>query len=120
MAKFVIDADMARSTGRILEERGYDVKDVRDYGLRKAKDEEIYEFAQREQSVVLTGDRGFGNIIRFPLGEHFGIVVANFPNEMPTAKINQHLIESLEELSEEDFRGNVVIIEPGKIRIRRK
>ena len=62
MPKFVIDEDMPRSTGAILKEHGYDVKDVRDYGLRGAEDEEIYEFAQREKAVILTGDRGFSNI----------------------------------------------------------
>lgn len=120
MLKFVIDEDMPRSTGRILKQQGYDVRDIRDYGLRGAEDEEIYEFAQREQAVILTGDRGFGNILRFSLGEHFGIVVARFPNEMPTMEINRHLIERFEDLSEDDFKGNLIIIEPGKIRIRRK
>jgi predicted nuclease of predicted toxin-antitoxin system len=120
MPKFVIDEDMPRSTGGILKQRGYDVRDIRDHGLRGAKDEEIYEFAQREQAVILTGDRGFGNILRFPLGRHFGIVIAHFPKEMSTMEINRLLIESLEALSEDDFKGNLIIIEPGKIRIRRK
>jgi predicted nuclease of predicted toxin-antitoxin system len=120
MLKFVIDEDMPRSTGSILKQRGYDVRDIRDYGLRGAEDQKIYEFAQREQAVVLTGDRGFGNILRFPLGRHFGIVVAHFPNEMPTLEINRYLIERLEDLSVDDFQGNLIIIEPGKIRIRRK
>jgi uncharacterized protein with PIN domain len=53
MPKFVIDEDMPRSTGRILKQRGYDVRDIRDYGLRGAEDEEIYEFAQREKAVIL-------------------------------------------------------------------
>lgn len=120
MLKFVIDEDMPRSTGRILKQRGYEVRDIRDYGLRGAEDEQIYEFAQKEQALILTGDRGFGNILRFPVGKHFGIVVAHFPNEMPTMEINRHLIERFEDLSEDDFRGNLIIIEPGKIRIRRK
>ena len=87
MPRFVIDEDMPRSTGKILREHGYDVKDIRDYGLRGAEDEEIYEFAQKEKAVVLTGDRDFGNILRFPPGKHFGIVIPHFPNEMPTAEI---------------------------------
>ena len=120
MPKFVIDEDMPRSTAAILRERGYDVKDVRDYGLRGARDEEIYEFAQRDEAVILTGDRGFGNILRFPLGDHFGIVVVHFPNETSTVEVNRQLLERLENLSEDDFNGNIIIIEPRKIRIRRK
>jgi len=106
MLKFVIDEDMPRSTGRILKQQGYDVRDIRDYGLRGAEDEQIYEFAQKEQALILTGDRGFGNILRFPVGKHFGIVITHFPNEMPTMEINRHLVKWFEDLSEDDFRGN--------------
>ena len=120
MPKFVIDEDMARSTGMMLKEHGYDVKDIRDHGLRGAEDEEIYEFAQREEAVILTGDRSFGNILRFPLGDHFGIVVANFPNEMLTTDINRQVLEVFKDLSEDDFKGNLIIIEPRKVRIRKK
>ena len=120
MPKFVIDEDMPRSTGTFLKEHGYDIKDIRDYGLRGAEDEEIYEFAQREEAVILTGDRGFGNILRFLLGKHFGIVVAHFPNEMLTVEINRQLLERFKDISEDDFKGNLIIIEPRKTRIRRK
>ncbi len=62
MLKFVIDEDLPRSTGIILRESGYDVLDIQDHGLRGKNDETIYEFAQENKAVVLTGDRGFGNI----------------------------------------------------------
>mgnify|MGYP000987602818 CR=1 FL=1 len=120
MLKFVVDEDMPRSTGRILKQHGYVVRDVRDYNLRGAEDNEIYDFAQSEKAIILTGDRGFGNILRFPLGNHFGIVVVHFPNEMPTMDINRYLIDRFKDLSEYDFHGNLIIIEPCKIRIRRK
>jgi len=108
MPKFVIDEDMPRSMEKVLKEQGYDVKDIRDYGLRGVPDEKIYEFAQKGKAVILTGDRDFGNILRFPLGDHFGIVVAHFPNEMATMDINRYLIEIFKELSEDDFKGNVI------------
>ncbi|MEW5815850.1 MAG: DUF5615 family PIN-like protein [Spirochaetota bacterium] len=45
MTKFVIDEDMPRSTGKVLKDCSYEVKDIRDYGLRGADDKEIYQFA---------------------------------------------------------------------------
>ncbi|GAH58928.1 unnamed protein product [marine sediment metagenome] len=120
MPKFVIDEDMPRSTGATLKKHGYDVKDIRDCGLRGAEDEKIYEFAQSEEAVILTGDKGFGNILRFPLGKHFGIVIVHFPNEMSTIEVNRYPLERFNDLSEDDFKGNLIIVEPRKIRIRRK
>jgi predicted nuclease of predicted toxin-antitoxin system len=120
MPKFVIDEDMPRSIEAILKRHGYDVKDIRDHGLRGAEDEKIYEFAQGEEAVVLTDDKDFGNILRFPVGKHFGIVIVHFPNEMPTMEVNRYLLERLNDLSEDDFKGNLIMIEPRKIRIKRK
>lgn len=71
----MIDEDMPRSTGKVLKGLGHDVKDIRDCGLRGAKDEQIYEFAQKEKVIILTGDMGFGNILRFPLAKHFGLLL---------------------------------------------
>jgi predicted nuclease of predicted toxin-antitoxin system len=119
MARFVIDEDMPHSTGVALAQEGYEVKDVRDHGYRGSGDEEIYRFAQEEKAILLTGDLGFGNILGFPLGQHFGIVVARFPTEMSPVEINREIVASLRDLRENDFKGNLIILEPGRIRIRR-
>ncbi|MDI6716524.1 MAG: DUF5615 family PIN-like protein [Actinomycetota bacterium] len=120
MPKFVIDEDMPRSTGRLLKNNGYDIKDIRDFGLRGAKDKEIFQFAIGEQAALITSDMGFGNILHFPLGSHFGIVLVHFPNEISNDDINRELLERLSELSEENIHGHLIIIEPGKLRIKRK
>lgn len=120
MLKFVIDEDMPRSTTKILKSRGYEVLDVRDYGLRGKSDGEVFEFAQKEKAVILTGDMGFGNILHFPAGSHSGIVIAHFPNEISTFELNNQILKAFDELKEEDLKGNLIILEPGKIRIRRK
>jgi len=69
-----VDEDLPRSLARRLRGAGLDAVDVRDVGLRGCTDEEVLEFAVRESRVVVTADIGFGNILRFPLGEHAGIL----------------------------------------------
>ena len=120
MLKFLIDEDMPRSTAEVLKAKGFQVLDVRDCGLRGKSDEEVFRFAQKEKAIILTGDMGFGNILRFPLGEHCGIVVAHFPNEMSTAELNRQIAVAFDKLSEVDFQNNLIILEPGKIRIRKR
>jgi len=63
---------------------------------------------------------GFGNLLRFPVGSHSGIVVAHFPNEISISELNRQLDLYLDNLEEADFRGSLIIIEPGKMRIRRQ
>ena len=120
MPKFVIDEDMPRSTAKVLRDSGYEVKDIRDYGLRGVDDEEVYQFTQNDQAVLITGDKDFGNILRFSIGSHFGIVIAHFPNEMTTNEVNRQLVERFRDFTEVDFKGNLIIVEPGRVRIRRK
>jgi hypothetical protein len=58
--------------------------------------------------------------LRFPLGSLCGIIIAHFPNEMPCDLLNEQIAASLQALSESDFPGNLIILEPGRVRIRRK
>jgi predicted nuclease of predicted toxin-antitoxin system len=118
--KFVIDEDLPRSLTKILKIKGYEALDIRDHGLRSKSDEEIFEFACKESAVIVTGDMGFGNLLRFPTGSHFGIFIIHFPNEVSTPELNTQIIKALNALIEEDFRGNLIILEPGRVRIRRK
>ena len=119
MLKFVVDEDMPRSTSILLRDRGFEVLDVRDCGLRGKSDKEVFNFARSKCAVILTGDMGFGNLLKFPLGSHSGIVIAHFPNEISIAELHRQISKELDNLTEDDFKGNLIIHEPGKIRVRR-
>jgi predicted nuclease of predicted toxin-antitoxin system len=92
--------------------------DVRDVGLRGHADDEIASYAKTHKLIVLSADLGFGNILRFPIGSHPGIAVARFPNEMPPEQLNHALATALRAVTVEELRGKVLIIEPGRVRLR--
>jgi predicted nuclease of predicted toxin-antitoxin system len=119
MIRFLIDEDMPRSTAKLLRQAGFECLDVRDTELRGKKDDAVYQRAQKQERVIISGDLGFANSLRYPLGTHKGIVIARFPNEMPTDKLNQILIETIKNIHE-DISGNLTVIEPDKVRIRRR
>jgi predicted nuclease of predicted toxin-antitoxin system len=120
MATIVIDEDIHRSISEPLKRLGHRVMDIRDYGLRGSEDEEIFQFAQHNKAVLLSGDLGFSNILRFPLGTHWGIIIIKFPNEMSTEMINEEVYKSLNRIKDEDMSKNLTVISPGKVRIRRR
>lgn len=119
MLRFVIDEDQPRSLGRLLSQQGHDVKDIRDHGLRGFDDKKIYQFAQQNKAVLVTSDFGFSNILHYPPKEHQGIVIVHFPNEMTSDRVAQEVIKQLKGFEcDDDFKGKLIILEPGKTRIR--
>ncbi len=102
-----------------LIEIGYEAVIVKGYGIRGSPGETVYTFAQENTAIILTHDRGFGNIWRFPLGRHHGIIVVRLPNEMPAKQVKATIITKIQTLSSDNIVGNVVIIELVKIRIRK-
>lgn len=114
-----IDEDLPRSLGQVLSELGFTVFDIRDYGLRGHPDSEIFQFAQKQNAVLFSADLGFSNLLDFPIGSHHGIVILRFPSELPTRETNQEVKRLLAKLLPTDYPGNLTIVSPGKIRLRR-
>ena len=52
---------------------------ARDVGLSRADDLAIMDYAIRNESILITKDLGFANIIIFPVKSHNGIVVVRLP-----------------------------------------
>jgi Domain of unknown function (DUF5615) len=69
--------------------------------------------------VILTEDLGFGNLLRFPLDTHNGIVVARFPNEISSEALNGAILMALRDMSPEEIKSRLVIVEPGRVRLRK-
>src|SRR3989442_15771512 len=99
-----IDEDLPRSLALALDVSGVEAHHVLDVGLCGAKDNEVFAHAVSHDLILLTGDLGFGNILRFPLGQHPGIVVAHFPNEISTSTLNGEIARALSSLSESELR----------------
>jgi predicted nuclease of predicted toxin-antitoxin system len=117
--RFLVDEDLPRSTARFLGHRGYVADDVRDLGLRGAAGRQVFERAQVLEAVLLTGDGDFANILEFPPGSHAGIIVSRIPDQYSSEALNRALLQAIEDLTAEEIRGSLIIVEAGRIRIRR-
>jgi len=115
----VIDEDLPRSFANVLNELKLTPLDIRDHNLRGSSDSEIYSFAQKQKAVLFSADLGFSNILRFPLGSHSGICILRFPNEMTVKEIHESVKILLSKLAQNDYAGNLVILSPGRLRLRR-
>lgn len=120
MPAFLVDEDLPRSLSRALRQAGIRAEDGRDVGLRGAPDNEVMHYAISHDLTLLSADLGFANVLRFPLGSHSGIVIVRFPNELSTTTLVEAILTILRSLSDEEILGNLLIIEPGQIRLRRR
>ena len=101
-----------------LKSRGHDVLSIRDSGLSGISDDEVYQRACREKLVIVTMDKDFSRMFRFPPQKCGGIVVVKIYKRTvdETLSIFKRFYESLQE---KDILENLVVITPEGIRIRR-
>lgn len=69
-------------------------RNLRDVGLKNAKDLFIARYAQDHQASLLTGDFGFADIRNYLPESYYGIVVLELPQDA-TAIFILHLIEEM-------------------------
>lgn len=119
MARFLIDEDCPRSLAPALRQEGHEVEDIRDIGLRGASDDDVIERARPESRCLITCDTGLGNIIRYPPSKYAGILVIRLPDTIPAKSRVARTVDAIRQLSGQSLNGSLVILEPGRIRVRR-
>jgi len=77
MAKveFLADECTYQITVDFLRREGWKVKTVVELGMIGAIDTQVFSKAQELRLVLITRDKGFGDIRKFPPSSHHGIVV---------------------------------------------
>ena len=118
--RFLVDEDLPRSAVELLRRHGHEANDVRDLGLRGAKDSEVASYARQNGLCLLTGDFDFSDIRNYPPAHYSGIVVLKVPYMATCAFVLQLLDKYLErsDVLTGTFKG-LVIVEPGRIRVRK-
>lgn len=116
--KLKLDENLPRDLADELAARGLDVDTVLDEGLGGTADEAVVGAATAADRMLLTLDRGVGDLRRFPPGSHAGVVVLRPTSQDPGSIIalSARLLRS-EDL--DDLVGCVVVVDPVRVRIRR-
>jgi predicted nuclease of predicted toxin-antitoxin system len=98
-----------------LQAAGHDVVWVRD-ASPGSTDADIVAWAVREERIVLTFDKDFGELIwRIGLPKTSGVILFRVP--MPAAtKVGALLAARIGERS--DWAGHFTVMEPGRVRMR--
>jgi len=111
--KFKLDENIGRRGLELLKASGHDVVTVWDQGLHGVADEQLFEICSTEGRALVTLDRDFGQVPRFPPEKSAGIVILEVG---PRATL-QEILDLLTILENHSVAGALWIVEPGRVRI---
>ena len=116
--KVKLDENLPRSLIAVLTAAGHDTDSVVEERLTGADDQTVFVSARNAGRLLVTLDRGSGDIRRYAPGTHAGIVVLRLPDESASAAVRaMERLVAQHDLA--DLVGTIAVVEPARLRIRR-
>jgi predicted nuclease of predicted toxin-antitoxin system len=115
--RFLADMGVSQSVVDWLRSEGYDAVHLREEGLQKLPDRDIFLKGDREDRVVITFDLGFGEIVASSL-QNVSVIVFRLRNARAAHQV-ERLRAVLNAVTEDILFGAVIVIEEGRHRVRR-
>ena len=116
--KIKTDENIGGSGVDILRQNGHDVASVRQQGLGGASDEHLFHVCNNEQRALITLDRDFGHVLRFPPSQSAGIAILELGGPASLRLLHDRLHDFLSVASNRSIDGELWIVEPGRVRVR--
>ena len=115
--KLKVDENIGRSGIELLRQRGHDAIGVREQGLGGKPDSIVFEVCVAEGRTLITLDRDFGQVPRFPPERSAGIVVLDLAGPASQAGLRGRLRDFLALAETRPVAGELWIVEPGRVRV---
>lgn len=116
---FLADECTFTQTVRLMRSEGCTVQRVQDLGMVGASDEAVSKTALEKEAVLVTTDRGFGDVRSYPPSSHHGIIVLNvLPDPDQVRALHRTLRMLLR--TETSFTGTLFVVDGQKYRKRKR
>jgi len=115
--RFVADESCDFSVVRALRGAGHDVTAIAEIAPR-IEDEEVLKLAVRKGTILITEDKDFGQLVHASAKATEGILLLRFP-----ARARAGLAAAVLELVSrrgDGLAGCFVVLQPGRVRMRRR
>jgi predicted nuclease of predicted toxin-antitoxin system len=100
-----------------LRAAGHDAAHLRDEGLHRLPNGDIFEKGFAEQRIVLTFDLDFGEILAGSAGKLVSVILFRL-HDTRTEHVIERLQTVLDQSSAELLAGAIVVVEEGRHRVR--
>jgi predicted nuclease of predicted toxin-antitoxin system len=115
--KLKLDENIGRRGLEFLKTSGHDVRTVREQDLQGVSDQNLFEVCAAEGRALITLDRDFGEVLRFPPEKGAGIIILDVGPRASVQGIVDRLRDFLAVLVATPVAGALWIVEPGRVRI---
>lgn len=115
--RFLADMGVSQRIVQWLGEEGHDAVHLREEGLHKLPNGAIFEKARSEQSILLTFDLDFGEIVALSGGHSVSVIVFRLHNTT-TLHVIERLKKVLKDSREAIEQGAIIVVEESRHRIR--
>ena len=115
--KFLVDMPLSPKTVQFLKNMGQEAVRVSELGMAKSKDKEIFDYAEKNDMVILSADLDFGTILANTHSRKPSVIIFRLRNPSPE-HVNSLILSNLTIIEKDILKGAIVIIEDSEIRIR--
>ena len=113
--KFLVDESSGRKLFEFLLEKGFDTKFVTNE-IPAASDKEVLSLAEKENRILITNDKDFGELIFRLNKQSSGVILLrlNFDSSENRQKIILNLIENIDQ----KLRSSFIVANEKQVRVR--
>jgi predicted nuclease of predicted toxin-antitoxin system len=115
--KIKVDENIGRSGVDLLRRAGHDAMTVPEQGLSGTADETLFQICVSEGRTLITLDRDFGQVPRFPPKRSAGIVILELGAPATLTLLQDRMREFLTLAATRSVDGELWIVEAGRVRV---
>lgn len=116
--KVKLDENIPRRAAEVLTRAGHEIDTVVEEGLTGSPDPDVVGAATTAGRLLITLDRGIGDVRTYPPGAHAGVLVLR-PADQSAASVAALLEQLLAGVDLDGLAGAVAVAQPGLLRVRR-
>ena len=116
--KFLVDMPLSPKTAEYLRSLGHDAVHAFELGKAKASDQELIEFAVKENRIIITMDLDFGSILFYTKKGCPGLIILRI-SFATVETVNAILTALVQRMRPEEFANSIVVVDDQRVRVRR-